>query len=92
MFPEYKTAAIAGAPVGAIGGLKIDLSKLFGGGLGGGGDAIVLAAQERDRELVRDGRDAVGMAVGVPKRQTGKMVEPRDELDDLVDAIDNLDI
>ena len=40
MFPDYKTPAIAGAPVGAISGLKIDLSKLFGGG-----DAIQIAAQ-----------------------------------------------
>lgn len=92
IFPEYKTAAIAGAPVGAIGGLKIDLSKLFGGGVGGGNDAIALAAQERDRELVKDGRDAVGLAVGTPKRQANKAVSPRDELDDLMDAVDNLDI
>ncbi len=92
MFPEYKTAAIAGAPVGAIGGLKIDLSKLFGGGVGGGGDAIALAAQERDRELVKDGREAVGLAAGIPKRQTDKAPAARDELDDLVDAIDKLDI
>ena len=91
-FVSNKTAAIAGAPVGAISGLKIDLSKLFGGGLGGGGDAISLAAQERDRELVKDGRDAVGLAVGIPKRQTGKSAEPRDSLDDLVDALDSLDI
>ena len=51
MFPDYKTPAIAGAPVGAISGLKIDLTKLFGGG-----DAMTIAAQERDRELVADGR------------------------------------
>src|SRR5262249_8737392 len=31
MFPDYKTPAIAGAPVGAIGALKIDLTRLFGG-------------------------------------------------------------
>src|SRR5437899_3417337 len=31
MFPDYKTPAIAGAPVGAITGLKIDLTNLFGG-------------------------------------------------------------
>ena len=31
MFPDYKTPAIAGAPVGAISGLKIDLTRLFGG-------------------------------------------------------------
>ena len=56
MFPDYKTPAIAGAPVGDISGLKIDLTKLFGGG-----DAIAIAAQERDRELVGDGREAVGL-------------------------------
>src|SRR5262249_1248665 len=61
MFPEYKTAAIAGAPVGNIGGLKIDLTKLFGGG-----DALQIAADERDRELVKDGRAAVGLTVGIP--------------------------
>src|SRR5262249_4539905 len=32
MFPDYKTPAIAGAPVGNVSGLKIDLTKLFGGG------------------------------------------------------------
>jgi NAD-dependent dihydropyrimidine dehydrogenase PreA subunit len=87
IFPDYKSAAIAGAPVGNIGGLKIDLSKLFGGE-----DPMVVAAQERDRELVKDGRDAVGLAVGIPKRQTDKPKGPRDELDSLVDALDSLDI
>src|SRR5438132_3962322 len=47
MFPDYKTPAIAGAPIGNISGLKIDLTKLFGGG-----DAITIGAQGRDRELV----------------------------------------
>src|SRR4029077_7187755 len=66
MFPDYKTPAIAGAPVGNISALKIHLSKLFGGA-----DAIDIAAAERDRELVRDGREAVGLSVGIPKRQGG---------------------
>jgi NAD-dependent dihydropyrimidine dehydrogenase PreA subunit len=87
IFPDYKTPAIAGAPVGAISGLKIDLTKLFGGA-----DAIDIAAQERDRELVKDGRDAVGMTVGIPKRQTDKPQGPKDELDNLMDALDSLDI
>jgi Pyruvate/2-oxoacid:ferredoxin oxidoreductase delta subunit len=87
MFPDYKTPAIAGAPVGAIGGLKIDLTKLFGGG-----DAIQIAAQERDRELVADGRAAVGMTVGIPKRQANKPAEPKDDLDKLMDSLDALDI
>jgi Pyruvate/2-oxoacid:ferredoxin oxidoreductase delta subunit len=87
MFPDYKTPAIAGAPVGNVSGLKIDLSKLFGGG-----DAISIAAQERDRELVADGRQAVGLTVGIPKRQADKKEGPKDDLDKLMDALDNLDI
>jgi NAD-dependent dihydropyrimidine dehydrogenase PreA subunit len=87
MFPDYKTPAIAGAPVGNISGLKIDLSKLFGGG-----DALAIAAQERDRELVADGRQAVGLTVGIPKRQADKPKEPKDDLDKLMDALDELEI
>jgi NAD-dependent dihydropyrimidine dehydrogenase PreA subunit len=90
IFPEHKTPAIAGAPVGAIGALKIDLSRLFGGDEGS--DALHQAVAERDRELVADGRDAVGMAVGIPKRQQGKGQQPRDDLDTLMDALDDLDI
>jgi NAD-dependent dihydropyrimidine dehydrogenase PreA subunit len=87
IFPEYKSAAIAGADTGAVGGLKIDLSKLFGGDVA---DALSMAVQERDRELVNDGRTAVGMAVGIPKRQEGKPHAPKDELDKLVDDLDSL--
>ncbi len=87
IFPDYKTPAIAGAPVGAVSGLKIDLSKLFGGA-----DAMAIAAQERDTELVKDGRVAVGMTVGIPKRQADRPAEPKDDLDKLMDALDDLDI
>jgi Pyruvate/2-oxoacid:ferredoxin oxidoreductase delta subunit len=87
MFPDHKTPAIAGAPGGAVSGLKIDLTKLFGGG-----DAIAIAAAERDRELVADGRQAVGLTVGIPKRQANKVEQPKDELDRLTDALDALDI
>ncbi len=83
MFPEYKTPAIAGAAVGGIESLKIDLTKLFGGA-----DAINIAAQERDRELVADGRAAVGLTVGIPKRQANKTDEPKDDLDKLMDQLD----
>jgi NAD-dependent dihydropyrimidine dehydrogenase PreA subunit len=89
MFPEYKTAAIAGAPVGAISGLKIDLSRLFGGEVK---DALSQAVEERDRELVADGRAAVGMAVGIPKRQAGQPDKPKDDLDKLMDDLDALDL
>ena len=87
IFPEYKSPAIAGADTGAVGGLKIDLSKLFGGDIG---DALTAAVQERDRELVNDGRQAVGMTLGIPKRQADKLQGPKDDLDKLVDDLDNL--
>lgn len=87
MFPDYKTPAIAGAPVGSISALKIDLSKLFGGE-----DAMSIAAKERDRELVRDGRDAVGLSVGIAKRQSDRPCGPKDDLDNLMDSLDALNI
>jgi Pyruvate/2-oxoacid:ferredoxin oxidoreductase delta subunit len=87
IFPMHKTAEIAGAPGGQLGGLKIDLSKLFGGP-----NAFEIAAQERDVELVKDGRSAVGLTLGIPKRQAGKPVGPKDELDKLVDELDALEI
>jgi Pyruvate/2-oxoacid:ferredoxin oxidoreductase delta subunit len=87
MFPEYKTAAIAGAPVGAISNLKIDLTKLFGGDVK---DALAMAVEERDKELVADGRNAVGMSVGIPKRQPDKGTQAKDDLDKLMDDLDSL--
>jgi NAD-dependent dihydropyrimidine dehydrogenase PreA subunit len=86
IFPGHKTPAIAGAN-GEVAGLKIDLSKLFGAP-----SALELAAQERDVELVADGREAVGMTVGIPKRQSGAETAPRDELDDLIDGLDQLEL
>ncbi len=87
MFPEHKTPGIAGAPVSGVSGLKIDLTKLFGGG-----DALAIAAQERDAELVKEGRQAVGLTVGIPKRQAHKPAAPKDDLDALVDGLDELEI
>jgi NAD-dependent dihydropyrimidine dehydrogenase PreA subunit len=89
MFPDYKTPAIAGAPVGAIGNLKIDLTKLFGGS---DKDALSQAVEERDRELVADGRAAVGTTVGLPKRQDKATAKPKDDLDNLMDALDAMEL
>ncbi len=89
MFPQHKTPAIAGAQVGLV-GLKIDLSKLFGAP-DEGQSADDIAARERDEHLVLAGREAVGVSVGVRQRQAGKSEEPRDELDDLIDGLDELD-
>jgi len=88
IFPLHKTPAIAGAD-GEVAGLKIDLSKLFGGGEGL--SPLDMAIQERDTELVADGREAVGASVGLPKRQDGQADQPRDDLDDLMDGLDALD-
>jgi len=87
IFPEHKTPAIAGAEVERDANFKIDLSKLFGAP-----SALEIAAQERDVELVRDGREAVGLSVGVPKRQDAKPAGPRDALDDLMDDLDKLSV
>lgn len=87
MFPEYKSPAIAGAPVGGISGLKIDLSRLFGGE---SQDAVSQAVAERDRELVADGRAAVGESVGLAKRQPVNASKPKDDLDRLMDDLDSL--
>jgi hypothetical protein len=48
------------------------------------------AVLERDRELVNDGRAAVGAAVGLAKRQADKPAGPKDDLDRLVDDLDAL--
>ncbi|GIW93068.1 MAG: Fe-S oxidoreductase [Pirellulaceae bacterium] len=85
IFPQHKTPAIAGAPA-SVGGLKIDLSKLFGG------DPLQLAVQERDEQLLLAGRQAVGMSVGIPKRQANKTAQPADELDKLIDQLDTLEL
>lgn len=85
IFPGHKTPGIAGAD-GEVAGLKIDLSKLFGAP-----DALEMAARERDVELVAEGRDAVGMSIGIPQR-TKISKETSDELDDLIDSLDALDL
>jgi NAD-dependent dihydropyrimidine dehydrogenase PreA subunit len=87
IFPGHKTPAIAGAD-GPVAGLKIDLSQLFGAPQK---SALELAVAERDTELVADGREAVGMTVGIPKRQCGNE-KPRDEMDELIDGLDGLDL
>lgn len=90
IFPQHKTPAIAGAPV-EVGGLKIDLSVLFGAPESKE-SAVDAAVRERDEQLLLAGRNAVGAAVGVARRQENKPAEPRDELDDLLDKLDEMDL
>jgi len=84
IFPQHKTPTIAGAPSEA-GGLKIDLSLLFGAP-----DAQDVAAKERDEQLRLAGREPVG-ADDLQKRQTNEE-KPKDELDALIDGLDDLDV
>ena len=87
IFPQHKTPTIAGSNVVASEGFKIDLSKLFGEP-----NSLDLAVEERDRELVAAGRDAVGTSVGLPRRQLDRTSEPKDDLDNLIDRLDELDL
>ncbi|QDS86612.1 4Fe-4S binding domain protein [Rosistilla ulvae] len=90
IFPQHKSPGIAGAPVEA-GGLKIDLSKLFGAP-DADEDPIATAARERDEQLLLAGRATVGLEVGIPKRQTDSADKPKDDLDNLLDELDGLDL
>ena len=90
IFPQHKTPTIAGADVVA-GSLKIDLSLLFGAPETGE-TAEQAAVRERDEQLLLAGRQAVGAAVGLPKRQENRSGESKDELDSLIDALDELDM
>ena len=51
-----------------------------------------MAAIERDEQLIAAGRDAVGMSVGISRRQENRVEEAKDDLDDLVDELNDLDI
>jgi NAD-dependent dihydropyrimidine dehydrogenase PreA subunit len=90
IFPQHKTPAIAGAAVESASALKIDLSKLFGAPEVGE-TAEQAAIRERDEQLLAAGRQAVGAAVGLPKRQSSA-TEPKDDLDRLIDQLDELDV
>jgi NAD-dependent dihydropyrimidine dehydrogenase PreA subunit len=90
IFPQHKTPTIAGSDEVA-GSLKIDLSALFGAPVESA-DAVAIAAQERDEQLLLAGREAVGMSVGIPKRQAEKPEAPKDDLDRLIDQLDELDV
>ena len=95
IFPQHKSPAIAGAFVDGGGGLKIDLSKLFGAP-----DAKEIAARERDEQLILAGRtpaDSTSSRVDAPSVETPGASIPssdpaNDELDDLLDELDALEL
>ena len=46
----------------------------------------------RRKAIVAIVAGAVGLTVGIPKRQADKVQAPKDDLDSLMDALDNADI
>jgi NAD-dependent dihydropyrimidine dehydrogenase PreA subunit len=91
IFPQHKAPAIAGAEVGGGEGFKIDLSKLFGAP-DKEEDAISTAARERDEQLLLAGRDAIGIDDQLKRRQADLTAQPKDDLDQLIDSLDELDL
>lgn len=82
IFPQHKSPAIAGGAV-ADGGLKIDLSQLFGAP-----SAQEIAARERDEQLMLAGRTPVGQI----QRQRDAAAAERNELDDMLDELDAMEL
>ena len=91
IFPQHKAPAIAGATTAGDEGFKIDLSQLFGAPAKGE-DPIEVAARERDEQLLLAGRDTVGVDEHLKKRQADQSKAPKDHLDRLIDALDELDL
>jgi NAD-dependent dihydropyrimidine dehydrogenase PreA subunit len=90
LFPQHKLPAIAGDLL-EPGGLKMDLSSLFGAAddfLG----ARNIAARERDEHLLIAGQRPVGTASPPPAPQATGSAEKKDELDALIDQLDAMDL
>lgn len=96
IFPQHKSPTIAGS--NEVGGnMKIDLSLLFGApdpGEPGAEKALEVAAKERDEQLMKVGREPLGVGVGVPKRHASSQQSAgaKDKLDDLIDALEEFDL
>lgn len=96
IFPQHKSPTIAGS--NEVGGnMKIDLSLLFGApdpGEPGAEKALEVAARERDEQLMKVGREPLGVGVGVPRRHESEppTAAAKDELDDLIDALEEFDL
>jgi len=89
MFPQHKTPAIAGSAEGNA-SMKIDLSQLFGAPAEGK-TADEIAAMERDEQLLAAGRDAVGMQGLERRHAVATADEPKDDLDQLLDQLDDFE-
>jgi len=90
IFPQHKTPAIAGAP-GDTSASKIDLSALFGAP-DDSADALDLAARERDEQMRLASHDAGRHSAIERDKQADATNESKDELDELIDQLDELDL
>jgi NAD-dependent dihydropyrimidine dehydrogenase PreA subunit len=90
IFPQHKTPVIAGAG-GQVGGLKLDLSQLFGAPSENEQDPQ-LAEREREQYLQQAGEDGPGTDNARTEEQPRRPPASRDKLDDLIDTLDDLDI
>jgi ferredoxin len=88
LFPQHKTPAIAGDP-DAPEDLKIDLSHVFGGP---GETPLDTALRERDGQLNQAGRGAPETTSGMPQQGRETVRGGKDELDDLIDRLEQLDL
>lgn len=87
MFPDHHDPAISGDPQASSGGLKLDLSQLFGGVDPTALDTTAMAALERDRAMTKKKADE--RQPPEPKsRGDGK----KTDLDSLVDGLDELEL
>ena len=95
IFPQHKSPTIAGSAEFG-GNMKIDLSLLFGApdpGEPGAEKAFEVAARERDEQLLKVGREPVGTKASLPKRHGNAVAaDSRDELDELMDAVDQFNL
>ncbi len=90
MFPQHKTPAIAGGRQ-EPGGLKLDLSTLFGAA-----ESLLseqaIAARERDEHLLIAGQRPVGPADSASASDADETAKPQDQLDALMDQLDAMDL
>ncbi len=91
LFPQHKTPAVAGA-MREPGGLKMDLSALFGAA-----DDMLnardVATRERDEHLLIAGHRPVGPPAPVSAPRSSETPGAgRDKLDALIDQLDELDL
>lgn len=85
IFPDHKSPAIAGNAA-AAGELKIDLSQLFGAP-----SAAETATRERDEQLRLTGHETVETAAALPELRRDRPAR-QDDLDDLINAVDEMDL